>query len=107
MRAQRGRRPDPAGQRAHRAVPEHPRVIDAVRPGGHPRHQARDLQVRVDAALAARPDVLRDQVRQAGALRQCHHRDQAGVRHEIRVVERCVGLRQAMQQSHLTGALSN
>ena len=33
--------------------------------------------------------------------------DQAGVRHEIRVVERCVRLRQAMQQSHLQGVLSN
>ena len=32
-------------------------------PGGHPGDQARDLQVRVDPALAARPDVLRDQVR--------------------------------------------
>ena len=37
-------------------------VIDAVRPGGHPRDQARHLQARVDAALAARPDALRDQV---------------------------------------------
>jgi hypothetical protein len=30
-----------------------------------------------------------------------------GVRHEIRVVEGSVRLRQAMQQSHLTGVLSN
>ena len=52
-------------------------------------------------------DVLGDQVGQAGALRQCHDRHQAGVRHEIRVIERCVRLRQAMQQSHLQGVLSN
>jgi hypothetical protein len=31
----------------------------------------------------------------------------AGVRHEIRVVERCARPRQAMQQSHLPGVLSN
>ena len=30
-----------------------------------------------------------------------------GVRHQIRVIERCVRPGQAMQQSHLTGALSN
>jgi hypothetical protein len=40
-------------------------------------------------------------------LRQRHHRDQPGVRHEIRVIKRCVRLRQAMQQSHLPGVLSN
>ena len=38
-----------------------PAAIPATRHG--------DLQVRVDAALAARADVLRDQVRQPGALR--------------------------------------
>ena len=101
VRAQRGRRPDPAEQRAHRAVPQQAHVIDRIRPGGHPGDQARHLQVRVDAALAARPDVLRDQIRQPGALRQRHHRHQPGVRHEIRVIERCARLREAMQQSHL------
>ena len=45
--------------------------------------------------------------RQPGALRQGHHRDQPGVRHEIRVIERCVRPREAMQQSHLQGVLSN
>ena len=107
VRAQRGRRPDAAEQRAHRAVPQQVHVIDAVRARRHPGDQARDLQVRVDAAFPARADVLRDQVAEPGALRQGHHRDQPGVRHEIRVVERCVRLRQAMQQSHLQGVLSN
>ena len=68
VRAQRGRGADAAEQRAHRAVPQQVHVIDAVRPGGHPGDQARHLQVRVDPAFAARPDVLRDQVRQPGAL---------------------------------------
>jgi len=88
-------------------MPQQVHVIDAVRAGRHPGDQARDFQVRVDAALAARPDVLRDQAAEPGPVREGHHRDQPGVRHEIRVVERCVRLRQAMQQSHLPGVLSN
>jgi hypothetical protein len=43
----------------------------------------------------------------AGCAEEGHHRDQAGGRHEIRVVERRAGLRQAMQQLHLQDALSN
>ena len=107
VRTQRRRGADPAEQGVHRAVPQHVHVIDAVRARGHPGDQARDLQVRVDAALAGRRDVLRDQLAEPGALRQGHHRDQPGVRHEIRVIERCVRLREAMQQSHLQGVLSN
>jgi hypothetical protein len=107
VRTQRGRRPDAAEQRAHRAVPQQVHVIDRIRPGSHPGHQARHLQVRVDPALAAGPDMPGDQIAQPGALRQRHHRDQPGVRHQIRVVEGCVRPGQAMQQSHLTGALSN
>jgi hypothetical protein len=60
VRAQRGRGADAAEQRAHRAVPQQVHVIDAVRPGGHPGDQARDLQVRVHPAFPARADVLRD-----------------------------------------------
>jgi hypothetical protein len=44
---------------------------------------------------------------QADPLRQGHHRDQPGPRHEIRVIKRRVHPGQAMQQSHLRGALSN
>jgi hypothetical protein len=62
-------------------VPQHVHVIDAVRACGHPGDQAPGFQVRIDAALAIR----RDEVRQSGALRQGHHRDQSGVRYEIRV----------------------
>ena len=74
VRAERGRRPDAAEQRAHRAVPQQAHVIDRISPGDHPGDQARDLQVRVDPALAARPDVLCDQAAEPGALRQGHHR---------------------------------
>ena len=89
------------------AVAQQIHVLDAVRPGGHPGDQAPDLQIRVDAAVAARADVLGGQVRQAGAGRKGHHRDQPGVRHERRVVKARLDLRQLMQQSHLRGVLSS
>jgi hypothetical protein len=88
-------------------VPQQVHIINGSRASGHPGDQARDFHVRVDPALAARPDVRGDQLAEPGALRQRHHRDQPGVRHQIRVIERCVRLRQAMQQSHLPGVLSN
>ena len=44
---------------------------------------------------------------QARPLRQGHHRDQARLRHEMRVIKRRVDLRQLMQQSHLRGVLSS
>jgi hypothetical protein len=88
-------------------VPQQVHVVDRIGARGHARHQARHLHRGVHAALAARADVLRDQIAQPGTLRQAHHRHQAGLRHEIRVIERCVRLREAMQQSHLPGVLSN
>jgi hypothetical protein len=88
-------------------VPQHAHVIDAVRAGRHARDQARHFQVRVHPAGPAGADVLRDQVRQAGALGEDHHRDQPGVRHEIRVIERGARPREGMQQLHLQGVLSN
>ncbi len=97
VRPERGRCPDPAEQARHRAVPQQVHVIDAVRACGHARDQARDLQLRVDAAL---------QARQPGPLSQGHDRDQPGPRHEVRVVEGCAGFRQGMQQSDLQGVLS-
>ena len=42
-------------------------------------------------------DMLRDQVMQAGTLGQGHHRDQPGVRHEIRVIERRARPRERMR----------
>ena len=40
VRAQRRRCPDPAEQRAHRAVPQHVHVIDRIRARRHPGDQA-------------------------------------------------------------------
>ena len=106
MRPERGRGADPAEDRVYGAVPQQAHVIDRVGAGGHARDQAPDLQVGVDPALAARPDVLREQFRQAGPLREGHHRHQAAVRHKIRVIEDGAGPREAMRQSHLRGVLS-
>jgi len=97
---------DPAEQGAHGPVPQQAHVIDAVGARRHARDQAAELEVRVHPAPAARPHVLREQFRQAGALREGHHRDQAAVRHEIRVIERCPGPARAMRQFHLRGVLS-
>ena len=52
-------------------------------------------------------DHLGEQFRQAGPLREGHHRHQAAVRHEVRVIERCPGPARAMRQSHLRGVLSD
>jgi hypothetical protein len=81
-------------------------VIDAVRPSDHPGHQAGDLHLGVHPARADDPDMLSHQAAQACPLGQRHDRDQAGLRHEMRVIKRRVDLRQLMQQSHLTGAPS-
>jgi hypothetical protein len=88
-------------------MPQHVHVIDRVRARGHARDQGRHLQARVHPAIAGRADVLRDQLAEAGALREGHHRDQVGVRHQMRVIERRASLRQGMQQFHLRGVLSN
>jgi hypothetical protein len=60
--------------------------------------QAADLEVRVRPAVAGRADVLCGHVVQPGPGRQGH--DQAGMRHEIRVIERDTGPRDSMRQSH-------
>jgi len=88
-------------------VPQHVQVIDAVCPGGHPRHQAADLQPGVRAARPPDAHLLAGQGEQARALGQAHHRDQARARHEIRVIEPRRDLQRIMRQSHLSGVLSN
>jgi hypothetical protein len=88
-------------------MPQQVHALDAVRPRRHPRDQAPDLQLRVDPARAAGPDMLSDQAGQPGPLGQGHHRHQPGPRHEVRVIEGCMRPGQAMQQLHLQGVLSN
>jgi hypothetical protein len=102
-----GRTSRPAWRARRRAVPQHVHVIDAVRACGHARDEGRHLQLRIDAALAAGADMLRDEARQPGTPGERHHRDQPGVRHEIRLIELSGDPRQRMQQLHLQGVLSN
>jgi hypothetical protein len=106
VRTERGRGADPAEQHVHGAVPQQAHVVDAVGARSHAGDQAADLQVGVHSALAAGPDVLREQFRQAGPLREGHHRHQAAVRHEVGVIERGAGPRGDMGQSHVRGVLS-
>jgi hypothetical protein len=105
-RPQGGRCPDPAEQRGQGAVPQHVHVIDAVRAGDHPGHQAPSLHRRVHPARPADPDMLPYQLTQASPPSQGHDRDQARPRHQMRVIKPHIDLRQLMQQSHLRGVLS-
>ncbi len=85
-RPERGRGPGAGEQPAHRAVPQQGHVIDAVRTRDHPRDQPGDLQVGVAAAGLVDPNVLPDQVLQAGACRELQDRPEARTRHEVGVV---------------------
>jgi hypothetical protein len=106
-RSQRGWCPDSSEQRGQRAVPQQAHVIDAVRPGDHPGHQARHFHRRVHPARPGDPDMLTGQIAQARSLRERHHRNQTRLRHQTRVIERRVDFRELVQQSHLRGVLSS
>ena len=69
--------------------------------------QAGDRHRAVHAAGLPDPEVFCGQPGQARPLGQGHHRDQARLRHEMRVIKRRVHLRELMQQLHLRGALSS
>ena len=55
---------------------QHVHVIDAFRPGGHPRDQAGHLHIGVHPGRDAGPDMTGGEVRQPAPLRQGHQRDQ-------------------------------
>jgi hypothetical protein len=91
-RAQRGRGPDPAEQRQHRAVPQQVHVIDAARTRDHPSSQAGAFTlaftphrwpVRTCSFARGRPG------RYARAITGTRH-----LRHEIRGIKRRMNLRQ-------------
>ena len=93
-----------AEQRAHRAVPQQamlsaPAAIAATR---HATCRCAFTPHSPPGGRAPRPRSP-SPARSARAITGT----KPGVRHEIRVVERYVRLRQAMQQSHLQGVLSN
>jgi hypothetical protein len=73
--------------RRHRPVSQDRQVGDAVGAGDHPGDQGTDLAAGVGTLVGRDTQVLIGQGEQAAGLGQCHHRNQAGGRHEIRVVE--------------------
>ena len=86
-RSQRRRGVGAVEDRAHRPVPKQRQVGDAVGAGDHPADEGPDLAAGVGAFVGRHAQVLIGEGEQAAGLGQCHHRDQACGRHEIRVVE--------------------
>lgn len=86
-RSQRRRCIGVVEDRAHRPVPKQRQVGDAVGAGDHPTDEGPDLAAGVGAFVGRHAQVLIGEGQQAAGLGQCHHRHQAGGRHQIRVVE--------------------
>ncbi|MBM0230671.1 hypothetical protein JNW91_01530 [Micromonospora sp. STR1_7] len=68
-------------------MPGHVEVVDAVRAGDHPGHDRGHLAGQVRALVRRQAHPLSDRVMQTGLLGQAHHRNQAGTRHQIRIIE--------------------
>jgi site-specific DNA recombinase len=88
---QRGRRVHLREQPSHPAGADHVKIVDAVRARGHPRDDRGQLARRVHRSRRhprrLEPDPFGDQLRQPGPLRQRHHRDQPGTRHQVLIIE--------------------
>jgi hypothetical protein len=69
-------------------VTHHVQIVDAVRAGGHARHDRRGLTRRIRPNRARQPHRLADQFVQVRVLGQTHQRDQARARHQRRIIER-------------------
>jgi hypothetical protein len=68
-------------------VAQHIEVVDRVCAGGHARHDRGDLRPCVRSLRPAQGEPLVGQIRQSCPLGQPHHRHQARLRHEIRIIE--------------------
>ena len=77
----------PGEQPAHAAVTQQVHVLDAVRPGDHPRDQRGHLRPGVRALVRRHRQLLLGQRSQTRPLRQPQHRNQPAGRHETRLVE--------------------
>ena len=84
---QSDRCPDPGKQPTHTAVPQHRHVRDRVRTRHHPRYQGRNLQPGRMARSARDRQMTIGKLDQPSLARDRHHRDQPGMRHEVRLVE--------------------
>ena len=106
--AQRGRGTDPCEHGRHRTVTQHVKAVDAVRACGHAPHDAGDLGVRGRTRTVLRPGqshLLGHQAGEPAPLGRPHHRDQPGMRDQIRVIERSGDRRRRMGNLHLGSAL--
>ncbi|MFE7613236.1 phosphotransferase [Streptomyces celluloflavus] len=109
--AERGGGTDTAEQSRHRTVPQEVEVVggvDAVCACGHAAHDAGDLRVRRRTRAVphlGQLALLRHQSRQTTLLDRPHHRDQPGLRDQIRVIERSGDRRRRMGNLHLGSAL--
>jgi hypothetical protein len=83
-------------QAGHPAGADHLQIIDAVRARGHPSDDRPQLPRRVHPRRRhlrlTQRDPLLHQLRQPGLLGQLHNRNQAGIRHQMLVVEQRRGL---------------
>ena len=96
-RPERRRRARPGQQPGKRSVPQQPHVLDRVRPGDHPRHDAPDLAVRGSSRRSRQVHTLPDQLVQPGASGELQDRNQPRARHEVGIVEH---RRRAVTDSH-------
>ncbi|MCX4515619.1 hypothetical protein OHA27_36025 [Streptomyces sp. NBC_01619] len=98
----------PAIRTAHRAVPQAVHVIDAVGAHDHATHQRHHFRRGEGTGAVLRRgqlDELVGQSWQTAPLGQPHHRLQAAVRDQVRVVERGRDRRCGMGRLHLGSAL--
>jgi len=65
-------------------------------PASIPGDDRGELVRRVRPGVTGQPDPVGDRVVQSGLLGQAHHRNEAGTRHQIRIVERCARDRRVM-----------
>jgi hypothetical protein len=71
-------------------------VIDRVSAGSHPGDQAAGLHIRARPGPGPDLHMPADQRAKPGPLRQSHHRDQPGTRHQIRIIEQRRDLRRVV-----------
>ncbi len=90
---------------AHSAVAQQCHVVDAVGAGNHPRDERGHLQPGVGPLVGRDRQVLLGQLGEPGGPGQREDRDQAGRRHEIRIIEHCRGRARRVAKLHLRDAL--
>jgi hypothetical protein len=88
-RSQRRGRIHTAEQLWHATVAHYVQIIDAVGPGEHSRHDRGDLVRSVGSLIGRDMKSSPHDAVQVARFGQPHHRFQACIRHEGRIIERC------------------